>query len=139
MKSRSIRNLASGCAMRPSYEPDGSKRLFALHSRLYDYSRVMYQPAKLSPEEVSSALPSLPGWSVVEGKLHREYKFSDFVSAFGFMAAAATVAEKLDHHPDWSNVYNRVTVDLSTHDAGGITSLDIQLAERMEKLAQKLQ
>jgi 4a-hydroxytetrahydrobiopterin dehydratase len=99
----------------------------------------MSRPVKLSPEVVSSALASLSGWSVVDDKLHREYKFADFAHAFGFMAAVATAAEKLDHHPDWLNVYNRVTVNLSTHDAGGITELDLKLAETMEKLAQKLQ
>jgi 4a-hydroxytetrahydrobiopterin dehydratase len=99
----------------------------------------MSRPVKLSPEEVSSALASLSGWSVIDDKLHREYKFADFAHAFGFMAAIATAAEKLDHHPDWLNVYNRVTVNLSTHDAGGITELDLKLADTMEKLAQKLQ
>jgi 4a-hydroxytetrahydrobiopterin dehydratase len=74
----------------------------------------------------------------VDGKLHRDYKFADFSHAFGFMAAVATVAEKLDHHPDWTNVYNRVTVDLNTHDAGGITVLDFELAAKMEALALKL-
>jgi 4a-hydroxytetrahydrobiopterin dehydratase len=97
----------------------------------------MRQP--LSPQEVSSTLASLPGWSVVDGKLHREYKFSDFVHAFAFMTAAALVAEKMDHHPDWLNVYNRVTVNLWTHDAGGITKLDMELAGHMEKIALKLQ
>ena len=99
----------------------------------------MARPAKLSPEEVTSALGSLPGWSVVDGKLHREYKFPDFAQAFGFMATVATAAEKLDHHPDWLNVYNRVTVNLSTHDVGGITELDLKLAMTMETIAQKLQ
>jgi 4a-hydroxytetrahydrobiopterin dehydratase len=98
----------------------------------------MPRPAKLSSEEISSALPSLPGWSVIEGKLHREYTFPDFVHAFAFMAAVATVAERLDHHPEWSNVYKRVSVDLSTHDAGGITELDVKLAGSMEKIADKL-
>lgn len=99
----------------------------------------MPRSVKLSPEEVTSALVSLPGWSVVDGKLHREYKFPDFAQAFGFMAAVATAAEKLDHHPDWQNVYNRVTVNLSTHDVGGITELDLKLARTMETTAQKLQ
>jgi 4a-hydroxytetrahydrobiopterin dehydratase len=99
----------------------------------------MPRPVKLSPEEVSSALAPLPGWSVVDGKLRREYEFSDFAHAFAFMAAIATAAEKMDHHPDWRNVYNRVTVNLSTHDAGGITELDLKLADTMEKLARKLQ
>lgn len=98
----------------------------------------MPRPAKLSSEEISSALPSLPGWSVIEGKLHREYTFPDFTHAFAFMAAVATVAEKLDHHPEWSNVYKRVSVDLSTHDAGGITELDVKLARSMETIADKL-
>ena len=95
----------------------------------------MPRPVKLSAEEVSSALTSLSGWSVVDGKLHREYKFPDFPHAFGFMAAIATIAEKMDHHPDWQNVYNRVTVDLMTHDAGGLTELDFQLANTMEQFA----
>ena len=99
----------------------------------------MPRPVKLSSEEVSSALASLPGWSVIDGKLHREYKFPDFAHAFGFMAAVATAAEKLDHHPDWLNVYNRVTVDLSTHDVGGITELDLKLAMIMERSHEKLQ
>jgi 4a-hydroxytetrahydrobiopterin dehydratase len=93
----------------------------------------------MSSEEVTSALSSLSGWSVVDGKLHREYKFADFTHAFGFMSAVATVAEKMDHHPDWFNVYNRVAINLSTHDAGGITELDFQLARKMEAIAQKLQ
>ena len=103
----------------------------------------MPRPAKLSPEEYLRGSASLPDWSVVDGKLHREYKFPDFTHAFGFMAAVATVAEKMDHHPDWSNVYKRVTVDLSTHDAGGITELDFQLAaidgeDRRETAMKKL-
>jgi 4a-hydroxytetrahydrobiopterin dehydratase len=98
----------------------------------------MPRPAKLSPEEVSASMHTLPGWSIADGKLHREYKFPDFTHAFGFMAAVATVAEKMDHHPEWLNVYNRVTVDLSTHDAGGVTELDFQLAQTMEAIAQKL-
>ncbi|HYP08677.1 MAG TPA: 4a-hydroxytetrahydrobiopterin dehydratase [Bryobacteraceae bacterium] len=98
----------------------------------------MPRPAKLSTEQLSARLPQLPDWSVVNGKLHRELKFADFTHAFAFMAAVATVAEKMDHHPEWLNVYSRVTVDLSTHDAGGITDLDFELASAMDKLAAKL-
>jgi 4a-hydroxytetrahydrobiopterin dehydratase len=74
------------------------------------------------------------GWTVVDGKLHREFTFADFAEAFGFMARAALAAEKMDHHPDWSNSYNTVTVDLSSHDVGGLTDRDERLARRMNEL-----
>jgi len=99
----------------------------------------MSRPVKLPEPEVVSALSSLSGWSIADGKLHREYKFPDFSTAFAFMTAVALIAEKMDHHPEWRNVFNRVTVDLSTHDAGGITSLDVELAGKMEQLAKRLQ
>ncbi len=95
----------------------------------------MTRPARLSDAEIAGRLASVPGWSLVGGKLRRELKFKDFSEAFGFMARAALVAEKLDHHPDWSNVWNRVTVELSTHDAGGLTALDFELAEAMNRFA----
>ncbi len=90
---------------------------------------------KLSDTDIQARLGSMPGWSVVDGKLHREYKFQDFVHAFGFMASAALVAESMNHHPEWFNVYSTVNVDLATHDAGGITELDFTLADKMEELA----
>ena len=89
----------------------------------------------LSADQIASALDDLSGWSVVDAKLHREFHFADFSTAFGFMAACATVAQAMNHHPEWSNVYATVVVDLSTHDAGGITELDVQLAERMSGFA----
>jgi 4a-hydroxytetrahydrobiopterin dehydratase len=95
----------------------------------------MARPSKLSETELSAALADLPGWEVEAGKLHREYGFASFVEAFGFMASVALVAEQSNHHPEWRNVYNRVVVDLTTHDAGGLTSLDIALARRMNELA----
>ncbi len=95
----------------------------------------MSRPSRLSDAEIPARLASLPGWSLAGGKLHREFVFRDFSEAFGFMTRAALVAEKKDHHPDWSNVWNRVVVDLSTHDAGGITSLDFDLAAAMSRLA----
>jgi 4a-hydroxytetrahydrobiopterin dehydratase len=94
--------------------------------------------AKLSENEISSALRTLPEWKVSSGKLHREYKFADFVHAFGFMATAAIAIEKMNHHPEWFNVWNRVTVDLMTHEAGGITQKDVALATLLEDLARKL-
>ncbi len=93
----------------------------------------------LTDGELSEALAGLPGWSVVAGKLHREYRFPDFVHAFGFMATAAIAIEAMNHHPEWSNVWNRVTVDLTTHDSGGITANDTALAAKLEMLACKLQ
>jgi 4a-hydroxytetrahydrobiopterin dehydratase len=93
---------------------------------------------KLSDGEISSALENLPSWTLKSGKLHREYKFPNFAHAFGFMATAAPTIEKRDHHPEWANVYNRVTVDLVTHDAQGITQKDVDLATLLEGIAQKL-
>ena len=93
---------------------------------------------KLQEQELASALQRLPGWSVTNAKLHREYKFTDFAHAFGFMATAAVLIEKKNHHPEWSNVYNRITIDLTTHDAGGITPKDIELAEVLDGIAKKL-
>ena len=92
---------------------------------------------RLQPDEVTTALQGLPGWEIRDGKLKREYRFQDFSVAFGFMAAAATVAEKMDHHPDWTNVYSRVTITLWTHSEGGLTALDMELARRMEELASR--
>ena len=95
-------------------------------------------PVKLSPADVQIALADLPGWTQSDGKLHREYRFDDFTLAFGFMAASATAIERMNHHPEWSNVYGTVVVDLVTHDAGGITKKDLDLAALLERLAQRL-
>jgi 4a-hydroxytetrahydrobiopterin dehydratase len=94
--------------------------------------------AKLSQHQVDSALQELSGWTVVNGKLHRDFQFADFVHAFGFMATAALIIEKMGHHPEWFNVYNRLTVDLTTHDDGGITKKDVELAKELDALAAKL-
>jgi 4a-hydroxytetrahydrobiopterin dehydratase len=94
--------------------------------------------AKLTDSQIFEGLTSLAGWKVQNGKLHREYKFADFAHAFGFMATAAPLIEKNNHHPEWANVYNRVTVDLSTHDAGGITQKDLDLARLLEGIAKQL-
>jgi 4a-hydroxytetrahydrobiopterin dehydratase len=93
---------------------------------------------KLDDNEVAARVEMLPEWSLKGGKLHREYKFADFPHAFGMMATAAPAIEKMNHHPEWSNVYNRVTVDLTTHDAGGITQKDFDLAALLEGIAKKL-
>jgi 4a-hydroxytetrahydrobiopterin dehydratase len=86
----------------------------------------------LSPEQIESALRELPEWTLREGALHRSLQFPDFVAAFGFMSSMALVSEALDHHPEWSNVYGRLQIALHTHDAGGITELDVKWAQRAE-------
>jgi 4a-hydroxytetrahydrobiopterin dehydratase len=94
---------------------------------------------KLSDAELNAALAELPGWKIEKGKLHREYKFADFIHAFGFMSMSALAIEKMNHHPEWFNVYNRVAVYLVTHDAQGITTKDVELAAILDKTAQRLQ
>ena len=94
----------------------------------------MTRPKKLTEDEIRSRLSEVPGWELAAGKLHREVKFKDFVDAFGFMTSLALVAESKNHHPDWSNVYNRVVIDLNTHDAGGVTDLDFELAAAANRL-----
>ena len=93
---------------------------------------------KLSLDALQTALKELPAWSIQNEKLHREYRFPDFAHAFGFMATAAIEIEKRNHHPEWLNVYNRVTVDLTTHDSNGITQKDLDLARLLEQIAGKL-
>src|SRR5437868_4625680 len=91
--------------------------------------------SKLDDADIAARLRALPAWSLAAGKLHRDYRFADFVTAFGFMASAALAAEAMNHHPEWFNVYGTVRVDLTTHDAGGLTANDFELATRMEALA----
>ena len=92
---------------------------------------------KLNPDARKAALSELKGWAEVSGRdaIARKFVFKDFNEAFGFMTRVALVAEKMDHHPEWFNVYKTVEVTLSTHDAGGVTELDIKLAEAMDKIA----
>lgn len=92
---------------------------------------------KLTPEEINSALSDLSGWqdAPADSAIHKVFKFKDFAGAWSFMSACALMAEKMDHHPDWSNVYNKVDVKLTTHDAGGVTDRDIRLARYMNEIA----
>jgi 4a-hydroxytetrahydrobiopterin dehydratase len=92
---------------------------------------------KLSGEARKAALARLKGWSETSGRdaISKKFVFADFNAAFGFMTRAALVAEKMDHHPEWFNVYKTVEVTLSTHDAGGLTERDVRLAEAMDKIA----
>ena len=89
----------------------------------------------LSASQIAALAAELPAWSLVNGKLHRELRFADFSAAFGFMARVALAAEQLGHHPEWSNVWNTVVIDLTTHDTGGLSNLDLELARRIDALA----
>jgi len=99
--------------------------------------------AKIQPlteVELNESLQELRNWSVVDGKLHAEFKFKNFIQAFGLMAQVALYAEAMDHHPEWSNVYSRVTIDLVTHEAdGAISMLDIELARKIDGLVAQMQ
>ena len=88
---------------------------------------------RVSNVRIAEALQALPGWRYEEGKLRRDYVWRDFTEAFAFMTRGALVSERLDHHPEWSNVYNRVEVALTTHDAGGVTESDLQWAREVDK------
>ena len=90
---------------------------------------------KVSEEEVAEALKELPGWEVKDGKLHKQFKFGSFAEAMGWMVSVGIHADKLDHHPDWCNGYNKVDVDLMTHDMGALSTYDLELAAKMEELA----
>lgn len=90
--------------------------------------------AKLSDSEIETRLEELSGWSLRSGKLLRELSFPNFIEAFGFMSKVALVAERMDHHPEWSNVYGRVVIELTTHDADGVTARDFELAGKIEAL-----
>ncbi len=89
---------------------------------------------RLSSESIDLELKNLKGWTVVNNKMHKEFEFNDFIDTFGFMTRAAIHIEKMNHHPEWFNVYNRLVVDLTTHDAGGITVNDINLAKILNSL-----
>lgn len=89
---------------------------------------------RLSQIDIDEQLKDLPGWSIVNEKLHKEFQFESFNQAFGFMTRAAMEIEKMNHHPEWFNVYNRITIELTTHEAGGITKNDINLARILNSL-----
>jgi 4a-hydroxytetrahydrobiopterin dehydratase len=92
---------------------------------------------KLDPAALGAAMAKLPGWELADGKLRRTYRFRDFADAFAFMTACALRIQVLDHHPEWSNVYSTVRVELVTHDADGITERDVELATLMEETAKR--
>lgn len=90
-------------------------------------------PAPLAAPEIERRLAEHPGWTLADGKLRRTFELADFVAAFGFMTQVAILAQQQDHHPEWSNVYSKVTIELSTHDAGGVTERDFRLLAGIEE------
>ena len=90
---------------------------------------------KLTTLQIENEILNLSDWTVQNDKLHKQYHFDSFIEAFGFMTSVALVAESMNHHPEWTNVYNRVTIDLTTHDSGGISALDFELAKRADEIA----
>jgi 4a-hydroxytetrahydrobiopterin dehydratase len=95
----------------------------------------MAEVQKLSEAEVRARLSEIQGWQLVDGKLQKTFTFGSFVQAFGFMSSVALLAEAMNHHPEWSNVYSRVTIALNTHDVSGISELDFALAKKIEGIA----
>ncbi len=96
----------------------------------------MASASKLSQAEVEARLAECEHWTLSEGKLTRTFEFEDFVQAFGFMASVALLAERMDHHPEWSNVYATVRIELITHEVGGLSDKDFKLAEEIDRIAQ---
>ena len=94
----------------------------------------MASPEKLSETQIEEAVASLDGWQLQDGKLHRQFKFKTFVEAWGFMSRVALLAEKMNHHPEWFNVWNTVRIDLSTHEVGGLSNFDVELATKINAL-----
>src|SRR5512135_1297537 len=94
----------------------------------------MAERKKLESRDIEQKLKGVHGWAVANGKLHKEFQFEDFVQAFGFMSSVALIAQSMDHHPEWFNVYNKVTIDLNTHSAGGISDLDFEFARKVDAL-----
>ena len=90
---------------------------------------------KMTDAEINAQLAVVSGWTLENGKLHKQFQFDSFIEAFGFMSRVALVAESMNHHPEWFNVYNRVAIDLMTHDAGGISTLDFELAKKADALS----
>jgi 4a-hydroxytetrahydrobiopterin dehydratase len=107
----------------------------ALYGPIQDSAAFPMAAHPLSAGQIAALTVELPAWTLVQGKLRRDLRFRDFSEAFGFMARVALAAEQLGHHPEWSNVWNRVTIELTTHDSGGLTDLDVALARRIDAIA----
>jgi 4a-hydroxytetrahydrobiopterin dehydratase len=114
--------------------PDGRRQRDNQKASKHRQTEVAMRATKMNEPEISAELKKLKGWTVEQGKLHRVLEFRDFSQAFGFMAQVALAAEAMGHHPDWSNVWNKVTIDLTTHSAGGLTQNDFGLAGKIQQI-----
>ena len=120
------------------WKPETRKIPNRMETRLSNMSNDQQgRSRKLSESEIESAISNLKVWVVRNSKLHRSFEFKNFVEAFAFMTEIALQAEKMDHHPEWFNVYNKVTIDLMTHDANGISDRDIKLANIIDSIFEK--
>jgi len=108
--------------------------LHGLSKLTWEISAVSKIP-KLTQSELEAEMENLPGWSLDDEKLYKELEFKNFIHAFGFMTKVAITAEKMNHHPEWFNVYNKVQIHLTTHEAGGISENDVNLARKIDTLA----
>lgn len=129
--------VSANGALATEYINNYNMRTCSLNPGVTYQEKIMASNKLLSQQELDAALQDLKGWSIENNKLHSRFQFQSFVEAFGFMSSMALVAESMGHHPEWFNVYNRVTIDLTTHDAGGITNLDIDFAKKANELAGK--
>lgn len=116
-----------GAVVLPSNRPDADFGAFYA-DRAEEENMLKQKVEKLTDDQVRQEIDSLARWELRDGKFHREFKFENFIDAFGFMTKLAFVAERIDHHPEWQNVYNRVSISLTTHDLGGPSNLDVELA-----------
>jgi 4a-hydroxytetrahydrobiopterin dehydratase len=134
MKTRRLKHVPLGSLAPLAPGADNCRGIIEERNSAPKFWEGFMAATKLSEKEIAAGLQKLNGWSVVNGNLHRVFEFKDFSEAFGFMARVAIAAEKLDHHPDWSNSWNKVTVDLCTHSAGGLTKNDFELAGKMQQI-----
>jgi 4a-hydroxytetrahydrobiopterin dehydratase len=117
---------------------DGAAKTCAAKNRNQNGKEVTPMHAtKLTGQEIAAQVKKLKGWTIEKGNLHRAFEFRDFGQAFGFMTRVALAAEAMGHHPDWSNAWNKVVVDLSTHSAGGLTHNDFELAGKIQEISEE--
>jgi 4a-hydroxytetrahydrobiopterin dehydratase len=131
--NRTVRIMRDELVREPNAGTLRNRAAYSASAAEETMATILTPVSKIDDDEVRQRLPEIPGWGFENGKLHREFSFSDFVEAFSFMTRVALLAETRSHHPDWSNVYNRVVIDLNTHDVGGVSERDFDLAAEITK------